>query len=685
MGLATTSPSCFSARELYLSAWCLYAFITPSIMPSTTHTRSRRPTYYTINATGGTGPMLRSLTRRTGPWGGGASSIISSGSSRGGGYLLPSQSLSSSTTTSSISGTSSSSRGSFLLLSSRSFSSTTPTKKNDKHAPPPLSSITHPHPRINRLLREYLAKMEEGPPTSNSLQPPGQAQQKLPRKDRIFVNNAINLGKVDVLGWDYDYTLVSYTDKMEGLIYSMAKDYLVENSGYPAEIKTRRTYDPHFAIRGLAVDMDRGWLLKLSYINQIALRTVFNGRKRLTKQEVLAEYGDTAHVSPQYRNEHMKPLLDLFALSEACLLADVLDYLNEQNIHHDRRAVIEDVLKAINYVHTSGNMHKEVVKDPPTYMMPSPHLRETLTRFRDVGKKLFLCSNSDYEYVSGGLKFLIGEDWQDFFDVVIVSAGKPGFYTSDRPFRQVSRSTGKIRWTEVTKLEKGKVYSHGSLDGLTKLTGWKGPRVLYIGDQIWADLVGARRNQGWRTGAVIRELDHELLVQQSKKYRAHAHKVITVTELLRLVQEEMEKIRGEATAAAAKEKVAQGGKVGGAVPYLLQEADVRVSDGLETFLRHLQTEMSKMFNTNFGSVFRAEGEPTLFAFSLRRYADLYLSKLENFRFYSPMHRFYPQRGISMPHDPYIPAIIRPPPSLGEEERSAGREGVEESKGAEEGN
>jgi hypothetical protein len=94
--------------------------------------------------------------------------------------------------------------------------------------------------------------------------------------------------------------------------------------------------------------------------------------------------------------------------------------------------------------------------------------------------------------------------------------------------------------------------------------------------------------------------------------------------------------------------------------------------------------MSKMFNTNFGSVFRAEGEPTLFAFSLRRYADLYLSKLENFRFYSPMHRFYPQRGISMPHDPYIPAIIRPPPSLGEEERSAGREGVEESKGADEG-
>lgn len=540
---------------------------------------------------------------------------------------------------------------------------------------PSLSDITHPHPRVNRLLREYLAKMEqESADLPNSLQQPGyQVKQSLPRKDRIFVNNSINLGKVDVLGFDYDYTLVSYTHKMEGLIYSMAKDYLIEHSGYPSEMKTRRMYDPRFAVRGLAVDVDRGWVLKLSYIHQIALRTVFCGRRRLSKEEVVAAYGDGAHVSPQYRNNHMKPLLDLFALSEACLVADVLDYLNELNIHHDRQAVVEDVLQAISHVHTSGEMHKTVVRDPPTYMLPSPHLRETLMRFRDVGKKLFLCSNSNFEYVSGGLQFLLGADWQEFFDVVIVSAGKPGFYTSNRPFRQVDKRTGKIRWTEVTTLEKGKVYSHGSLEGLTKLTGWQGPRVLYIGDQIWADLVGGRRNQGWRTGAVIRELEYELVVQQSKKYRQYAHQAVTVTELLRLVQEEMEKIRTEATQAAAKTTGGGGGKASETLPYLLQEADVRVSDGLEEYLRYLQTEMSKMFNANFGSVFRSGGEPTLFAFSLRRYADLYLSKLENFRFYSPMHRFYPQRGISMPHDPYIPAIGRPPPATGDEKASGGQE------------
>lgn len=45
------------------------------------------------------------------------------------------------------------------------------------------------------------------------------------------------------------------------------------------------------ATRGLAVDTDKGLLLKLSYIHAIALRTVFRGRRRLTKEEVLAEYG----------------------------------------------------------------------------------------------------------------------------------------------------------------------------------------------------------------------------------------------------------------------------------------------------------------------------------------------------------------------------------------------------------
>jgi hypothetical protein len=44
-------------------------------------------------------------------------------------------------------------------------------------------------------------------------------------------------------------------------------------------------------------------------------------------------------------------------------------------------------------------------------------------------------------------------------------------------------------------------------------------------------------------GAVIRELEGELEVQQSEEYRARAANLSGVTELLRLVQEEMERSR----------------------------------------------------------------------------------------------------------------------------------------------
>lgn len=35
------------------------------------------------------------------------------------------------------------------------------------------------------------------------------------------------------------------------------------------------------------------------------------------------------------------------------------------------------------------------------------------------------------------------------------------------------------------------------------------------------------------------------------------------------------------------------------------------------------------------------------------------TRLENLRFYSPLHRFYPSRGVSFPHDPVINSIVRP--------------------------
>ena len=45
------------------------------------------------------------------------------------------------------------------------------------------------------------------------------------KTSRVFSNAEVNLGDVEVLGFDYDFTLVSYTHQLQQLVYDTAKFY----------------------------------------------------------------------------------------------------------------------------------------------------------------------------------------------------------------------------------------------------------------------------------------------------------------------------------------------------------------------------------------------------------------------------------------------------------------------------
>jgi hypothetical protein len=67
------------------------------------------------------------------------------------------------------------------------------------------------------------------------------------------------------------------------------------------------------------------------------------------------------------------------------------------------------------------------------------------------------------------MTYLTGSpDWRELFDCVIVSARKPDFYHSRRPFRRTREPT----WDSVTHFEKGEVYQGGNLNDFSRLTGW---------------------------------------------------------------------------------------------------------------------------------------------------------------------------------------------------------------------
>ncbi|EQC26819.1 hypothetical protein, variant [Saprolegnia diclina VS20] len=443
----------------------------------------------------------------------------------------------------------------------------------------------------------------------------------------IFANNQLRLEQIDVVGFDYDYTLCHYTVELQRLIYDMAKHTLVERYRYPDGLLALQ-FDPSFAIRGLAIDSEKALLCKISSHQKLSYTGVFRGRQRLSKAEILQLYDGSRHIPILYRDRTMKPLNDLFSVAHACLFADVIQFFMDKSITFEPRAVHEDMDAAIADVHTSGRMHKAVVKNLPKYMEPNKKLRTLLERYTDEGEKLFVLTNSSFRYIDAGLKYMVGDDWRKFFEITLVSAKKPDFYTRYRTFRLFDVDQRQVQWQAVTRLEPNCVYTQGSLRQLIMLKGWGGRRVLYIGDSLFSDLVEPNRILGWRTGAIIRELETEISIQSSDAYQALAYEHALVEDLLRHMQRHLYNDQYDENIALYNEYIA--------VHSLLQE------------------RMEALINPNFGSVFRVESHPSQFAFSAQRYVDVYSSRLKNLLEYPKTYTFFPER-TRLPHDPTLQA------------------------------
>ena len=463
-------------------------------------------------------------------------------------------------------------------------------------------------------------------------------QDHVDNADRVYANTYVNLGSAKVIGFDYDYTLVSYKPEILHLIYDLAKQQLVDQLKYPKELlKELPGYDPNFAIRGLAVDLDKAWICMLTLRYRVSI--AFFGRERVDPKVVAATYRSetgSGILPPEERKQRLKPLNDLFSTSEACLLADVVQWFRDKDLPFDPRSVVADVLDAITKAHTSGQLHRTVSEDLEHYVEGNgTQLVQLLDSFRKAGKKLMLVSNSPFWFVDKGMSYVCGEDWRKRFNVVVVSAGKPQFYTGTRPFREVSTRTGRVKFKPITAFNKSEVYCQGSIGALVRLMGWTksgptqnmsnidGSNIMYIGDSLFADLVDARRLYGWTTGAIIREVSHETSVQASGDWQK-AWKILQILTWC------------GRTCQMTFEKQTQ-----------YSREDTRILDELEGLAARWRSHLDALLNPNFGSIFRTSrdngqtAQPSLFARCLQRHVDFYTSKVENLRLYSTDHRFYP--------------------------------------------
>ena len=454
------------------------------------------------------------------------------------------------------------------------------------------------------------------------------------RTKAVFSNAEVRLGNLDVVGFDYDFTLVSYTHAVQNLVYEKAKNFLCNELSYPAELSASK-FDSSFCIRGLVFDRKNGTLLKLNSRQMITPGSVFKGRKRLRHPEVLATYNQSLHMSQRHIKSYCRPLEDQFSLAQGCLISDVIQLAEDLNINYDPYWLHADVLRAINFAHGAGGMHAEIIKDVAKYIHPSPKLPIFLQRQAEAGQKLFLLTNSPFNFVNAGMNFLCGNEWMKMFDICMFEASKPSFFRSKKKFRSLDSSNQFSKWGVVSDYE---VSNHrplvgGSVSEMMRLTGWQGKQFMYWGDHVFADLAEPSRESGWATGAIVRELHDEIKTLNSDEY-------LQLASVGKEIEVEMLSCGGSGG----------GGGGGGGGGERRRSSESPTFDDLEKRRNANFKSKSMLFNPNFGSIFSSRGQSSSFGGNVLRVTDLYTSKLENLMDYPTDHRFFPKRLEHMPHD-----------------------------------
>lgn len=444
----------------------------------------------------------------------------------------------------------------------------------------------------------------------------------------VFANDEIDLSDIEVYGFDYDYTLAMYKTSVEELIHDIAKNIMVDELKYP-EVVRHFTYDPASVIRGLHYDIEKGILMKIDNSSRIQLGTVYRGHEQLSDAEVLRLFKKRhlplSVVESKGPHPKMVQLADTFSKPQISLLADVNQWFRQSGLDYIPEAIFNDVSLAVGRAHPF--FHKAAATSPSELLDNSLNedLRKLLHRFKMERKTIFLVTNSPFQIVNGGMCYMLGNDWQEYFDLIIIQAQKPSFFTEkSRVFREYSPKTDRLKWKPVDAFKPSKVYAGGTLQELQKLTGWEAESVLYFGDHVFADLADLSSHHGWRTGAVIQDLEEEMTKTNSNEFKWRVNWSTCLSNIIENNQ-----------CSAFREGD------GSECSLILK--------GWKEELQVMRNELKTCLNPKFGSVFRTQRNPTYFSGRLLQFADIYMSNITNLNNYSLRHKFYPRRGV-LPHD-----------------------------------
>lgn len=476
------------------------------------------------------------------------------------------------------------------------------------------------------------------------------------RKNRVFCNRNLRMDSIEMIGFDMDYTLALYhQDRLERLSIELTLNKLIEKHGYPEAIRELH-YDPRWAIRGVMVDRQLGNVFKLdrhSYVGRC-----YHGFRELTHDERKATYRNEKINLSEDRFEWIDTL---FGLPEAVMYTTLVDWSGRQTGTVDYDKLFGEIRTAIDEAHRDDTLKSVIKADLPSFIVKDPLLGETLHKFRSSGKKLFLLTNSLYDYSSVVMSYLLdGErkaypSWRNYFDIVIVGGAKPAFFNELRPFVQIDPATNAPMTNgEIKHLSRDKIYQGGNVVAFEQMTGIKGEQVLYIGDHIYGDILRLRKQHMWRTAMVLQELEREISVSDrleaqiqdlellDRRHRNLESEIDFQTLRLKKIQRILEDPSSSASVRARGEEERK--HLRAALDSLRARAHL-----MEAEVDSLDARIDRAFNSHWGSCIREGNENSRFGEQVNDYADLYTSRVSNFGPYSPLRYFRAPRR-PMPHE-----------------------------------
>ncbi|CAF3985094.1 unnamed protein product [Rotaria sordida] len=340
-----------------------------------------------------------------------------------------------------------------------------------------------------------------------------------------------SLSSCDWIGFDLDHTLIRYRLlELHTLIYQSLCQYLVDTHQYNSHL-LEIPYDNYFGVKALIYDSLYGNLIQLDS-NGLVHTALHGVNTRLSSEKIKEIYPNAFEAIEEDTSKRFLCIFTYFEHSVSYLIANIVDLIDKENLYEKSSKNQINLMKKYNFFlidlnngfsylfndFQRGNYFSSIRENPNKFIYKRLDVRQWLEKLKKSNKKLFLATNSRFDYTNLLTTYAFGNDWQNLFDFIIVDCKKPSFFNNlnKQSFYRFINDNNIIPVTidEIIKnFNQNYIYSLGNSEDLHLIISQisnKDPIVIYFGDHIKSDIHALKRHTNWLAGIIIEELEFDL-------------------------------------------------------------------------------------------------------------------------------------------------------------------------------